>query len=297
MSALKKLRHIFNRAVGNTPAIIAAGALSLGLGWNVMNSTEVHHSTTPPVANVQMHDAAVDELRTMAADILAQQERINFNARTLQNAQSNIGANEGASLEQQMADLQNARDRQIADEQAQDQRLHDFRKTVWFNASISEKEADNLYTQLFYAAQDKGYGNITGFFSPMTDALTFRDETVADANLPQDPAQVSNQAGQNVLEQARAADEVNDGKEMRNGAGAALGGGLFSLGLIWLAFAGRRREEEEADRLEQEREKEREIAREEARRARKPTPEPAPEQNNETPAEERKPSSPGKFSL
>lgn len=294
MSAFKKLRHIFNRAVGNTPAIIAAGALSLGLGWNVMNSTEVHHSTTPPVANVQMHDATVDELRTMAADILTQQERISFNARTLQNAQSNIGANEGASLEQQMADLQNARDRQIADEQAQDQRLHDFRKTVWFNASISEKEADNLYTELFYAAQDKGFGNITSFFSPMTDALTFRDETVADANLPQDPAQVSNEAGQNVLEQARAADEVNDGKEMRNGAGAALGGGLFSLGLIWLAYAGRRREEEEANMLEQERERERE----EARRARRTPPKPAPEQDIEPPRQEvQKPHSPEKFSL
>lgn len=294
MSAFKKLRHIFNRVVGSGPAVVAAGALSLGIGWNVASNSEVHHSTTPPVANVQMHDAAVSSLQSMASDILAEQARINANAQTLHYAQRNIGANESATLAQQMADLQAAQDNQAASERAQDQRMHDFRKTVWFNPAISEKEADKLYTDLFYAARDKGFVNIPAFFSPMTDALTFRDEIIAAQNLPQDPSQISNATGESVLEQGRSMDSANDGRELVNGAGAALGSGLFSLGLIWLGFAGRRREQEEENRLEQERER---REREEARRARKPAPKPAPEQNNEPPPQERKPSSHGKFSL
>lgn len=285
MSAFKKLRHIFNRAVSSTPAIIASGVLSLGIGWEVANNFEVRHSTAPPVVDVQMHDEAVARLQSMTAEIMEEQERLNANAQTLLYAQRNIGAHESAPLAQQIADLQAAQDNQAASEKAQQQRLHDFRKALWFSAAISEKEADKIYTDLFYAARDKGFMNIPAFFSPMTDALTFRDEINAKAKLPQDPAQISNAAAERVLEQARARDADHDYGQLFVGAGAAFGGGILSLIMISLGFTGRRREEEETHSPEQE-------------RARKTAPKPAPEQDIAPLRQEvKKPNPPGKFSL
>lgn len=285
MSPGKSLKHIFNRAATHAATAVAAVVLALGVGGGVAINSELSHETSPPVASVQMHDGAVTQLRGMAAEILAQQARIDFNAQSLQKAQANLGVN-GGKLDEQMKSLQSARDQQTKDEQAQQDRLSEFRKQIWFNPSLSEKNADNLYTELFYAAQEKGMGNITDYFSPMTDALTFRDEIIAKRGLPLEPAKISSQAAQETVLAGRTADKSNDNKELFGGFGAGLGAGALAFSLIVLGHRGRRREEDEARASK--------AAQQKIERAAEPSPPPPPESK---PAPASEPAPPRKFAV
>lgn len=243
MSLFKRVRHVFNRVATKGTATVSAAVLSLGLGYTAMNSMEQFHETAPPVASVEMHDAAAAQVRQMGADILARQEALDFNKRALDQAQHNIGLN-GGPLATQLDGLKQAQERQARDEQAQLDRLAQYRKALWFNPALSEKEADKLYTGLFYAARDKFMHNITNYFSPMTDALTFRDEIISQRNLPRDPAKISDEAAEQAVQNARGLDDANDAAEVAVGLAAALGGGLIPLALLWPGFRGRRREDE-----------------------------------------------------
>lgn len=265
--SFKKLRKIFNRISTNAAFLVAAAGASIGGGFYANSALEQHHAQTAPVANVALHDAEVSQLKRLGAEIIENQTRIDFNARSLQQAQQNIGT-AATPLAGQLEDLQSARDQQLRDEAAQQEKLAQYRKAIWFNPALSEKEADAIYTELFYQAQEKGMGNITNFFSPMTDALTFRDEVIAAMNLPLDPAKVTNQQVEAALNSGRAQDEANDALETKGALGTAFGGGLLTLGLAVLGFRARRREEEERETLKQQEETAREAAKAAARQLR-----------------------------
>lgn len=257
--SFKKLRKIFNRVSTNTAFLVAAVGASIGGGFYANSTLEQYHAQTAPVANVALHDAEVSQLKTLGDDIIENQTRIDFNARSLQQAQQNIGT-APTPLGNQLADLQSARDQQARDEAAQQEKLAQYRKAIWFNPALSEKEADDVYKELFYKAQEKGMGNITNYFSPMTDALTFRDEVIAAMNLPLDPAKVTNKQAEDALNAARAHDDANDALETKGALGTAFGGGLLTLGLAVLGFRARRREEEERETLKLQEETAREAA-------------------------------------
>ncbi len=284
MSAAKSIKRIFNRVASHTATAILAGGLAITTGITTYGGLETYHSAVPVVSDYNATTAAELKVENMARDILREQAKLDFTATSIKKAQANLGTSTG-SVKTQMNELNDAREQYDRDMEAQMKRLTDYRREIWFNPALSEAKADALYRKLFFAAQEKNLGTINNFLAPMTDALSFRDETIGK---PRAISEVSDRDVENTVAVARATDNAHDGKEIFGGIGAGLLEGLISAALIAAGHRGRRRENEEAERDEEKREQDarnaeaarreslRAAAREVAARNNAPQPPPAP---------------------
>jgi hypothetical protein len=256
---VKKIKSIFNRVASHGATAAVALMLSIGTGIGTNSALDSTHENTAPIASVQAHSVAEAKVKYMAVDILREQAKLDFTATSIAKAQANLGTST-EPLPAQMQQLNDIREQYDRDMESQAKRLADFRREIWFNPALSEKQADVLYQDLFYAAQGKNLSTINNFLAPMTDALAFRDETIAAMKLAHDPLQADNATTAQVVEKARAADDSHDAWEIMGGIGAALAEGFMAVGLIAAGFRGRKREEEEAEREQEQRERDRRIA-------------------------------------
>ncbi len=251
MSA-KKISHMFNRVATHGATAFMALALSIGGGVYSYNEADSRHETTAPVVDMQKSSTAEQALRAQSAAILKEQARLDFTATSLTKMQDNLGQNT-ASVKSQLQDLADARAQYVRDTETQTKRLADFRRGLWLNPALSEQLADKIYTDLFYAAQDKGMQNIIDFMAPMTDALTLRSETMKQLNMRYDEAAYSHADVQKLVEAARAADAVHDKEEIMKGLGFGALDAALLFSWIGIGFVGRRKEERDAAEEEAER--------------------------------------------
>ncbi len=242
MSLVKKLSRIFNRTVTHGGYIATSVALTAGIGIGVAMHDTHPLSSSAPVANVQMHDAEVNRLQTMADEILSQQYRIEINRKSVEQAQANLGKTD-AKLSDQLAAVAQANEQNMRDMQAQHERLAAYRKEILFNNVVPEKEADHMYTTLFDKARDRQMGDITDFFSPFSDALTERDEVVGGMGLAgTDPQKISDARAESITNIMRSAATSESSHDHGQGLIDALEAAGFLFSLTGLGAVGRRRE-------------------------------------------------------
>jgi hypothetical protein len=233
--AFRKLTRAFNRAVTHGGYLATAAALSLGIGIGADINHHAAWETQPPAANVEMHAAALNRLHRMSDDIVNAQYKIDFAARSIATAQQTLGQQQDAkSMGENVDALQAAFDKNQDARQTQQERLALFRKEVLLNPSLSEKEANDIYVALWDKAKDNQLGDIQNYFSPFSDALKMRDETIARLHLPRDAAKVSDaQAEQLVAASRAAADDIGtEAAEKGLIEGLETLGGLLSLSAL-----------------------------------------------------------------
>ena len=292
MSA-KKFSHIFNRVATHGATAFMALALSIGGGVYSYSVADSQHEKLAPVIDVQQSSTAEQALRAQGDALMREQERLNFTAQSLAKMQDNLGTN-GSSVKSQLQDLADARAQYDRDNDAQTKRLADYRRTLWLSPALSEQQANKIYTDLFYAAQDKGLNSINNFLAPMTDALTLRSETMQQLNMRYDETAYSHADVQKLVEAARAADAAHDKDEILTGLGFGLLDAALLFSWVGIGFAGRRKEERDAAQEEAEK-----LARkranddfETAQRAAAAT-----AQHQETPVPAKKPAAGGKLNV
>lgn len=258
MSA-KKISHIFNRVATHGATALLALALSVGGGIYSYNQADTRHDAVAPVTSVEQSATAEQTLRAQGAEIMREQVRLDFTATSLQKMQDNLGTN-GSSVKSQLQDLADARAVYDRDVEAQTRRLGEYRRSLWLNPAISEQQADKIYTDLFYAAQDKGLHTINNFLAPMTDALTLRDETIQSLHMTMDEKTATLADVQKLVEAARAADSAHDNAELGTGIMMGLLDAAVLFSWMGVGLIGRRKEEREAAEEQAEREGRQRIA-------------------------------------
>jgi len=243
MSFHKKLSRAFNRTVTHGAFLASAAAMSLGIGIGVDIDAHTTWETQPPAANAQIHDAAVEKLGQDATTILVSQRKIDFTRKSLTEAQRGLrNAQDTKNLSADVNALQEA-DNRYEDARAQQaERLAEFRRELLLNPALSEKEADAIYEALWYKARDEGLGDIQTFFSPFSDALKMRDETVTAMKLPHDPAKVSDTQAAALVSASRDAYDATAHEALGDGALSGLEAMGGFLTLTALGALGRRRE-------------------------------------------------------